>query len=240
MTALKTLLAFVRKLLLLALLILAVVAGLLPGLTGLALRASLTPTLESLQADGLIQIERTNPGWFSTEYELAIHAQGTADGAQTTHLPARLHVNHGPMMWHLYDTRVALADFSLVPASPRSTFSASALLRLTPKGHLRLNGIAGLSAYEGDHWLETRAVWPLRSHWQGWQAVLRDIDLALNIDANATALLRSPQAEALRVYQQQGWAHVSNGRARSTIRLQEETLDINGTVMPVGLFLASP
>jgi hypothetical protein len=68
---------------------------------------------------------------------------------------------------------------------------------------------------------------------------LRSCELQLAIDADANALASSPAADALDVYQRQGWTRINNGRALSLITLRDEILDINGRVMPVGIFLGS-
>lgn len=217
----------------------------LPALIGVLIRPSLLQTLE--QAPALnIDIHSVRAGWFSSDIHVSAESSiFSPDGLSPVTQQAILHLNHGPIMWHLYDSLFAVADIRLLPAPEQAqpapaNFSGAGLLRLNRQGQLQFDAITGFTAFAGDHWLETRASWPASSLWQGWQAALSDMDLTLTIDANATALQQSPAADALEVYLQQGWTQISNGRAHTSIRLQDELLDINGTVMPIGMFLDSP
>lgn len=238
--------------LLLILIPLLVVTTVLPPLIGLLLRPPLVQSLERAQTLD-VEIQRVRAGWFSSEVHFSMTSNiFSADGLSPVQQSAILHLNHGPIMWHLYDTMFAVADVRLLPApdaglgqrrtggNSQANFSGSGLLRLNSQGYLQFDAITGFTAFAGDHWLETRASWPAGKSLQGWQSVLRAMDLTLTIDANATALLQSPAADALRVYQRQGWTRIANGRAHSTIGVQDELLDINGIVMPMGLFLDSP
>lgn len=217
----------------------------LPALVGVVMRPLLLQALEGAQALN-IDVHSTRAGWFSSDIHFSAESRiFSADGLSPVTQSAILHLNHGPIMWHLYDTLFAVADVRLLPApeqtDPGQThFSGSGLLRLDTGGQLQFDGIVGFTAFAGDHWLETRARWPVSRSWQGWQAILRDMALTLSIDGNATALQRSPAADALDVYQRQGWTRLSNGRAHTTIQLQNEMLDINGNELPIGLFLDSP
>ncbi|MEX0739668.1 MAG: hypothetical protein WD071_10035 [Pseudohongiella sp.] len=238
MSTLKKLASLTLLLILIPVLLVTVVT---PPLIGLLLRPPLLQSLERAQALN-IEIESVRSGWFSSDVQFSMASSiFSADGLSPVQQSAILHLNHGPIMWHLYDSMFALADIRLLPSPDQNeaNFSGSGLLRLNTQGYLEFDAITGFTAFAGDHWLETRASWPAHASWQGWQAVLRALQMTLSIDANATALLQSPAADALVVYQQQGWAHIANGRARSTIRVQNEVLDINGTEMPMSLFLDS-
>ncbi|HDZ09233.1 hypothetical protein [Pseudohongiella sp.] len=225
------------------------VTTVIPALIGVVIRPPLLQALERAQALN-VEITSVRAGWFSSDIHVSAESSiFSPDGLSSVTRQAILHLNHGPIMWHLYDTMFAVADIRLLPASPGlepvttdadlSNFSGAGLLRLDGQGMLRFDAITGFTAFAGDHWLETRASWPASSSWQGWQAVLRDMQLTLSIDANATALRQSPAAEALAVYQRQGWTRISNGRARTAIHVQDELLDINGIMIPMGLFLDS-
>ncbi|MBC53741.1 MAG: hypothetical protein CMQ34_15315 [Gammaproteobacteria bacterium] len=231
--------------LLLTLVPILLVTTVLPPLTGLLIRPPLRQALENAQAFN-IDVQDVRAGWFSTDIHFsAASSMFSADGLTSPTQHAILHVNHGPIMWHLYDTLFAVADIRLLPAyeqpGPGQTnFSGSGILRLDSRGQLHFDAITGFTAFAGDHWLEARARWPVNASWRGWRAVLRNMQLTLRIDANALALAQSPAAEALEVYRQQGWTRLSNGRAQTTIQLQEQLLSINGAEMPIGLFLDSP
>ncbi len=221
------------------------VTTVLPPLTGLLIRPPLHQALENAQVFN-IKVSDVRAGWFSSDIHFSAESSVfSADGLTSPTQYAILHVNHGPIMWHLYDTLFAVADIRLLPAPGQSdpgqtNFSGSGILRLDPQGQLHFDAITGFTAFAGDHWLETSAMWPASTSWQGWRAVLSAMQLTLAIDANAAALAQSPAAEALEVYRQQGWTRLSNGRAQTTIQLQDELLNINGTEMPIGLFLDSP
>lgn len=231
--------------LLLTLVPILLVTTVLPPLTGLLLRPTLRQSLENAQFLA-IDVQDVRAGWFSSDIHFSAQSSiFSEDGLSSPTQQAILHVNHGPIMWHLYDTLFAVADVRLLPASEQpgadqTYFSGSGLLRLDRQGQLQFDAILGFTAFAGDHWLETRALWPANRSWQGWQAILRDMQMTLSIDANATALQQSPAADALEVYRQQGWTRLSNGRAHTSIQLQDELLDINGTVMPIGMFLDRP
>lgn len=239
---LKKLVTLTLILVLVAVLLLTAV---LPALIGAVIRPSLLQSLAQAQALN-VDIHDVRSGWFSSDVHISAQSSiFSTDGLTPVTQQGILHLNHGPIMWHLYDTLFAVADIRLLPApeQPQPTpanFSGAGLLRLDRQGQFQFDAITGFTAFAGDHWLETRASWPASNVWQGWQSALADIDLTLTIDANATALQQSPAAEALRVYQQQGWTQISNGRAHTSIRLQDELLDINGIMMPIGLFLDSP
>jgi hypothetical protein len=231
--------------LLLTLVPILLVTTVLPALNGLLIRPTLRQSLENAQLLD-IEVQEVRAGWFSSDIHFSARSSiFSDDGLSSPTQQAILHVNHGPIMWHLYDTLFAVADIRLLPASepvgPEQTnFSGSGLLRLDHQGQLHFDGIVGFTAFAGDHWLETRARWPVSTSWQGWRAVLRNMQLTLSIDANALAIAQSPAADALAVYRQQGWTRLSNGRAHTTIELQNELLNINGIDMPIGLFLDSP
>lgn len=237
-----------KRLLGLTLLMSLIIAVGMPPLMGLVLRDRIEQMLTPLAAaDGMrVDILEIRPHWFRSEFSLDISSQiFSADGQSRVSLPATLHITHGPVMWHLYDSLFALADIQLEPdagrqAAENSHFSGSAMLKVDRNLNLRVNAISGFTAFAGAHWLEGRAHWPVNTSRAGWRAVLQRIDLIINIDADALAIAASPAADALSVYQRQGWTRVNNGRALSHITLQDSELNINGRVMPVGIFFGQP
>jgi hypothetical protein len=237
-----------KKLLGLTLLMIIVVAAGMPAVLGLVLRDRIHQILEPLtQTEGVrVEILDIRPHWFRSEISLDISSQiFSADGLTRVNVPATLYVTHGPVMWHLYDSLFALADIQLEPDTERQTaqgthFSGSAMLTIDRSLNLRITAISGFTAFAGAHWLEGRAHWPLSTSRAGWRTVLQHLDLILNIDADALAIAASPAADALSVYQRQGWTRLSNGRALSHITLQDSELNINGRAMPLGIFFDQP
>jgi hypothetical protein len=104
--------------------------------------------------------------WFSSE--MHISATGTffsADGRTSATRRGVLHINHGPLIWHLSDTLLALADIQLLPIDvnpdPALHFSGSAIVQLTSGLMIETRAIAGIHASGGEHWLEMRKNSPL-------------------------------------------------------------------------------
>ncbi len=238
----------VKKLLGLILLMCAVVAVGIPPVLGLLVRDRIHQVLAPLaQSQGLrVDILDTRSHWFRSEFALQISSEiFSDDGLTRTSLPAIVHVTHGPVMWHLYDSLFALADLQLAPdntrpAKPDTHFSGSAMIKIDSDLRLTIRAITGFTALAGSHWLESQANWPLSANTDNWRVLLSQMDLALTIDADAEALAASPAADALNVYQRQGWSRLSNNRALTYITLQNGDLNINGTVMPVGIFFGQP
>jgi len=219
----------------------------LPGIIGAILRDRLPHGLAVFaQPQGLqVEIVEIRGYWFYSELQLVISSEVfSPDGSRRQHVPAILHLTHGPVFWHLYDSPFGVADIQLTPAEPptsgRNPLVGSALLKLEHTLHMRLDGILGFDALAGAHTLEFNLRSPLLAGNGNWRDLLRAAELRLFIDADARALADSPAADALDVYQRQGWTRINNGRALSLITLQDEILDINGRVMPVGVFLGNP
>jgi hypothetical protein len=138
------------------------VTTVLPPVIGLLLRPPLLHSLERAQALN-VEITSVRAGWFSSDIDISMESNiFSADGLSPVRQSAILHLNHGPIMWHLYDTLFALTDIRLLPApgQDQTNFSGSGLLRLDTRGYLHFDAITGFTAFAGDHWLETRASWP--------------------------------------------------------------------------------
>lgn len=247
---LKKIRKVVRNIAFAALLLTGIVAGLLPAALGLVLRQQITPMLENLSAareqNGslTVSVEQSHAGWFNSSYQLRLQGTvlstaGQSSAAQTV----LLSMMHGPLIWHLYNSLFAVAELQLINLSPVTGpdtphLSGSGLLTLDETLNLRLRAIAGFSALGGDHWLDLRMQWPALA--QIWPVDLQrwPVRAELKIDADARALAAGPAADALDVYEQQKWTRLSNGRALTQIRLDRETLDINGNTLPLALFFA--
>lgn len=167
---------------------------LLPPVLGLITRAIIINQIKAVPGDMLAEfhvnsltVESVHAGWFSSE--IVINASGpilSGDGRSSVTHTGVLHINHGPVIWHLSDSLLALAEMQLIPAAnntdPSQHFSGSAIARLTPSSRLQLDAIAGVNASGGEHWLElhlTAPLPPLPGNTQG--TVWLDLDIeALN------------------------------------------------------------
>lgn len=88
----------------------------LPALIGVFIRPSLLQVLEQAQVLN-INIQRVRAGWFSSDIHVSAESSiFSTDGLSPITQQAILHMNHGPIMWHLYDTLIAVADIRLLPA----------------------------------------------------------------------------------------------------------------------------
>lgn len=213
-----------------------------PTTLGWMLRSNLAAAVEQLPANDAFRLElrETGFGWLNSELHLRLYG-APYDGFYENNagIPLLLELTHGPLMWNLPDSPFALAHLQLGlperyegPAAGR--LSGSALLQLDRGGQAHFNGILGLPAFDGDHTLQLQTWWPARESTAGWRSLANSMTLNLSIDADASALLNSPAADALRVYEQQGWTRYSQGRALTYLSLRNGWLDINGQVFPLG------
>lgn len=214
-----------------------------PWLVGLVLRAQLQAALLSLPATDQLTLQVTSErsGWLHSELGIRLH--GDAVGADASQpLALQLQLAHGPVLWHLADTPLAVMALEVRPAEPlvpgaAQNYSASAILRLRRGGRMHFNGIAGFAAYGGMHHLQWRLHWPTNTLRQGPQALLAELQGSVLIDLETRALLDSAWADLAREYQQQRWLRFSQGRALSYISLQPGWVDINGDVVPAANIL---
>lgn len=190
---------------------------LLPPVLGLITRQIIIDRSDALRgvmlADFNIESVNAEPGragWFSSE--IIITASGpalSADGQSSVERHGILYINHGPVIWHLSDTLLALADMQLLPlaydSGPEQHFSGSAIVTLTPLLVIQLKAIAGIQASGGEHWIELRSSSPLPPlPGQPSQEVWLDLDIA--------ALRAAGLSNQLERWQLAGDARVSNNR----------------------------
>lgn len=202
----------------------------LPPVLGLMVRQAvlkgvddLQDTLSDVSIDAL-HVESVRAGWFSSDINLVASGQLlSADGVNSDTRTGVLHINHGPVIWHLSDSLLALADFQLQPQQDTDTaqqhFSGSAILHLQPalrgipRLDIRLKAIAGIQAGGGEHWLELQTTSALLP-WQGspHQQLWLDLDVA--------ALNAAGMAPDMARWQQDHQARLSNNRLLFYIRPQ--------------------
>lgn len=148
--------------------------------------------------------------WFSSQ--IRISASGpvlSADGKSTATRNGLLHINHGPLIWHLADSLLAAAELHLTPLSQGTDinghFSASAIAAFRSPLTLEVTGVAGVQAAGGEHWFELQSTLPLlpfsdNARWQLW------------LDLDKRALHAAGLSESLATWEQSGNARISNNR----------------------------
>lgn len=142
-------------------------------------------TLESAGID-LVQAQPSRLGWFSSDIQISAHGRFlSADGQSNASRTGILSINHGPLIWHLYDSPLALADIQLRPAAgepdPARHFSGAAIATLTASLQVQIDAIAGINASGGEHWVELQILSPLLPFQRTTGSLWFDLDVrALN------------------------------------------------------------
>lgn len=233
-----------RQLLWTTLLLIALLTVVLPALLGWVLRQQINPILLELgnrpsdPGQLNLHLDRVDAGLLRSDYYLYLEGNVlSASGTQAASQRLLLSVAHGPVIWHLFDSLLALAEIQLINLSPVTGpetphLSGSALMTLDAGLQVRLKAITGFSALGGNHWLDIRADWPALAMLCGPAGILSQMNVQLALDADATALTASPAADALKVYQQQGWTHIQGSRAHTQLSLTPDSLSINNAMLP--------
>ncbi len=119
------------------------------------------------------------------------------------------------------------------------------LLLLTLQNRLEVNNFIKANAFDGDHNTELRLQWAGLSELDNVAAL--DIDAALaaltidlNVSLDLEAILRSPMAEMVAPYTQQGYLTLDNGRLLLQASLRESVLHVNGDEIPLDQFFQAP
>lgn len=207
---------YLRKLAALVATLFFILVVLLPPLFGLFARQIIVARINNWQpllADfnmHSLSADTTAAGWFSSQ--ISIQASGpllSADGQTSVTREGLLYINHGPVLWHLSDSLLAVAAMQLQPIAQDTGmdehFSGSAIMRLAPPLHITVSAVAGLQAAGGQHWLELRTATPLLP-----LAGAAQSRLWLDLDINA--LHAAGLADQVTVWQQTEHARVSNDR----------------------------
>lgn len=233
-----------RQVLWSTLFLIALLAIVLPAILGFVLRQQINPILLALGNRPIepgqlrLHLDRVDAGLLRSDYYLYMEGNVlSASGTQTASQRLLLSVAHGPVIWHLFDSLLAVAEIQLINLSPVTGpetphLSGSALMTLDSGLTVRLKAITGFSALGGNHWLDIRAGWPVLAMLQGPVNILHQMNAQLTLDADATALAASPAAEALNVYQQQGWTNLRGSRAHTQLLLTPDSLSINNNALP--------
>ncbi|MGM0633250.1 MAG: hypothetical protein ACQETO_08745 [Pseudomonadota bacterium] len=220
------------------------IAGGVPTLNGWWLRHRISTGLAGLPRtpDLLVEQVSSQGGWLDSS--LTLRLRGKAVDGSAEGIPLILHVSHGPLIWHLPDTPWRLAHLQL--GTPReyhgpgaNRYSGAAVVRLAPGGELGIRGILGAEIFDGDHQAHFSASWPLSSWWGNDHGIRSATTANMYLELDADALLTSPAAETLRVYEQQGWTRINRGRALTDLQLHHGILTINGQQLTMDSLLAS-
>lgn len=232
-----------RKFLILTAVLVVLIVVSVPTLNGWWLRHRIAAAIERMPDSAAFRLEHTGNrgGWINSTMALRLH--GEAVNAPAEGIPLELSLSHGPLIWHLFDSPWGVAHLQL--HTPRDyggpgadRYSGAAVLRLTWNAGLTVRGILGGAAFDGDHQVQFSGRWPLLA--ESFNAALLDAAASVYLELDAEALQNSPAANALRLYQQQGWARISQGRALTDLQLENGNLTINGQLLPLrGLLGAS-
>lgn len=223
-----------------AILIVLIVAG-IPSLNGWWLQRQIAAWTARLPESPAFRLEYTDShaGWINSTMLFRLH--GEAVGAPAEGIPLELSLSHGPLIWHQRNSPWALAH--LQAGTPTdyngpgaNRYSGAAVLRVNRNGEFVVRGILGGAAFDGDHQAQFSGHWPLLP--ESRNAGLLDASASVYLEMDAEALLASPAADALRVYQQQGWARINQGRALTDLQLDDGILTINGQQLPLRGLLA--
>lgn len=212
-----SLLRQLRRLLWTSIFVFALLAALLPPIFGARVRLGVESIIAEANVSSLpfqVHVIHSRKGWFSSDYQLRLAGQADT-------IPTQLSILHGPVLWHLHATPLAIAELRLEPdplAPPETVryLSASGMLTLAGLNQVSFRSIAGFTALGGEHWLEADARWP----WAGRSAGTTNLPgqwpeavaLDLWIDADAQALAGSPYADLLTSLRAEGRMRVSAGR----------------------------
>ncbi|MEX1196265.1 MAG: hypothetical protein WEB57_00180 [Pseudohongiellaceae bacterium] len=207
-----------------------IVAG-IPTLNGWWLRHQVTAGMDRLPDSAAFRLEHTGSRarWLDSTMYLRLH--GEAINAQEDGVPLELTLSHGPLIWHLSDSPWALATLQLQTPPDYSgpganRYSGAAVLRVSPGARLIVRGILGGAAFDGDHQVQFSGNWPLLA--ESNNAAVLGASVTIYLELDAEALQASPAANALRLYERQGWTRISQGRGLTELQLEDGVLTING------------
>ena len=124
--------------------------------------------------------------------------------------------------------------------SPLDEFSQQLILTLI-RNPLVLNNFIDVTAYQGDHSLDVLATWkgnPQISNTGelSMQTVIESLELEISMSLDLEAVMRSPLAELVDPYAQQGYIRLDNGQILLELTLSNGELVLNGTATSLDQF----
>lgn len=119
---------------------------------------------------------------------------------------------------------------------------AEAMVTIAVQNSLVFNSLVGANAFDGDHNIE------LRIDWRGMPGVtdldsieamqiLEVFSFDFTVSLDEAAIMRSPLAEMVDPYVQQGYLRVDGGRILMDASLNDAELTVNGETVPLEQFL---
>ncbi len=115
------------------------------------------------------------------------------------------------------------------------------LLLLSLQNTLELNNFLRANAFDGEHSADLRVQWAGLADLNNvaeldLNAALAALTLVLDVSLDLEAILRSPLAEMVDPYVQQGYLTVNNGRLLIQASLEDSVLRVNGDELPLDQF----
>lgn len=201
---------------------------LLPGIIGWQIRDQLQPVLQQLEKLGF-EYQVTEAGWLRTDYEVIT--------PNLVNAPVVLSIRHGPILWHLPDTPVAIAEAQINTTTPETPpyLSGSAILTLGTR--FQIDGVMGLSAKNDSFLAEWQLNWPILPT-DSSPAPLPVIGMALpgETEGKINVQLLPPSqpgfiqdAAGLAIYR--GWLVPTGSTLRSQLTIAQGILSVNGVAI---------
>ena len=120
--------------------------------------------------------------------------------------------------------------------------TALELALLLAQNSLVFNNLVAANLYEGDHEADIKVRWqglPDLQTLEGIEIpqVLAALEVEINVSLDVEAVMRSPAAEMVDPYVQQGYFVIDNGRLLFNASLANNELTVNGEATPLDQFL---
>ena len=139
-----------------------------------------------------------------------------------------------------------LADMQQQIASGSGTMpseeTALEIALLLAQNSLVFNNLVAANLYEGDHEADIKVRWQGLPDLQSLEGieipeVLAALEVEVNVSLDMEAVMRSPAAEMVDPYVQQGYFVIDNGRLLFNASLANNELTVNGEATPLDQFL---
>lgn len=196
-----------------------------PAVIGWQIRAQLLPVLNQLQELGF-DYREIRAGWLQSDYQVVT--------PNLLDAPVVLSIRHGPLLWHLPDTPIAIAEAQISTLSPDTPPYLSGSVLLTLGKQWQINGIMGLSSREDSFLAEWQLQWPILPT-DSRPAPLPIIGMALPGDTTGRINLQLlppsqpgfiQDAIGMGVYR--GWLIPAGATLRSRLDIARGILSVNG------------
>ncbi len=207
-----------------------VVCLLSPAVIGWQIRGQLRPVLNQLQELGF-DYQVTKAGWLQTDYQVVT--------PNLLDAPVVLSFRHGPLLWHLPDTSVAIAEVQISTTAPETPPYLSGSALITVGSQWQVDGVMGLSSQHDSFLAEWQLQWPLIPT-DTRPAPLPIIGMVLPGEtAGRINLQLLPPSQpgfiqdAIGMGVYRGWLIPTGTTLRSRLDIQQGVLSVNGTAVNV-------